>query len=79
MAEKTSQTIYIDADPSTVMGVIADIDSYPEWISEYREAEVQETDANGYPKVARVVLDAVDVLSARLIEATGFDKPKPDA
>ncbi|MFZ1175790.1 MAG: SRPBCC family protein [Mycobacterium sp.] len=58
MAEKTSQTIYIEADPGTVLEVIADIDSYPEWISEYKEAEVQEKDADGYPKVARVVLDA---------------------
>ncbi|MBS2080340.1 SRPBCC family protein, partial [Mycobacterium tuberculosis] len=53
MAEKTTQTIYIDADPGTVMRVIADIDSYPQWISEYKEAEVQEKDADGYPKVAR--------------------------
>ena len=58
MAEKTSQTIYIEADPGTVLEVIADIDSYPEWISEYKEAEVQETDADGYPKVARLVMDA---------------------
>ena len=42
MAEKTTQTIHIDADPSTVMEVIADIDSYPDWISEYKEAEVHE-------------------------------------
>ena len=58
MAEKTTQTIYIEADPSTVLEVIADIDSYPEWISEYKEAEVQEKDADGYPKTARLVLDA---------------------
>ena len=58
MAEKTTQTIYIDADPETVMQVIADIDSYPEWISEYKEAEVQEKDADGNPKTARLVLDA---------------------
>jgi ribosome-associated toxin RatA of RatAB toxin-antitoxin module len=58
VAEKTSQTIYIEADPGTVMEVIADIDSYPEWISEYKEAEVQEKDADGYPKIARLVLDA---------------------
>lgn len=58
MAEKTSQTIYIEADPGTVMKVIADIDSYPQWISEYRDAEVQEKDADGNPKVARLVLDA---------------------
>ncbi|MGH3554208.1 MAG: SRPBCC family protein [Mycobacterium sp.] len=57
MAEKTAQTIYIDADPSTVMKVIADIGSYPEWVSEYTEAEVLEADSDGYPKVARMVLD----------------------
>ncbi|MCH9641894.1 MAG: SRPBCC family protein [Actinomycetia bacterium] len=58
MADKTAQTIYIDADPSTVMDVIADIGSYPEWVAEYKETEVLETDAAGYPKVARLVLDA---------------------
>jgi ribosome-associated toxin RatA of RatAB toxin-antitoxin module len=58
VAEKTSQTIYIEADPGTVLEVIADIDSYPEWISEYKEAEVQERGADGYPKVVRFVMDA---------------------
>jgi ribosome-associated toxin RatA of RatAB toxin-antitoxin module len=57
VAEKTAQTIYIDADPCTVMNVIADIGSYPEWVSEYTEAEVLEADGEGYPKVARLVLD----------------------
>ena len=42
MADKTTQTIHIDADPGEVMKAIADIDSYPEWISEYKEAEVLE-------------------------------------
>ncbi len=58
MADKTAQTIYIDADPSTVMDVIADIGSYPDWIAEYQEAEVLEADEAGYPLVARLVLDA---------------------
>lgn len=58
VADKTAQTIYIDADPSTVMDVIADIASYPDWVAEYQEAEVLEADEAGYPKVARLVLDA---------------------
>ncbi|KMO85003.1 cyclase [Mycolicibacterium chubuense] len=58
MADKTAQTIYIDADPATVMDVIADIGSYPDWVKEYKEAEVLEADDQGYPKVARLVLDA---------------------
>ena len=58
MADNTSQTIYIDADPGTVMDVIADIASYPQWVSEYKETEVLEADNEGYPKTARLVLDA---------------------
>lgn len=58
VADRTAQTIYIDADPRTVMDVIADIASYPEWVSEYTETEVMETDAQGYPRVARLVLEA---------------------
>jgi ribosome-associated toxin RatA of RatAB toxin-antitoxin module len=58
VAEKTAQTIYIDADPGTVMDVIADIASYPDWVSEYKEAEVLEADPKGNPKVARLVMDA---------------------
>ncbi len=75
MAEKTSQTIYIEADPGTVMQVIADIDSYPEWISEYKEAEVQEKDADGYPKVARVVLDAA-ILKDTLVMSYRWPKDR---
>jgi ribosome-associated toxin RatA of RatAB toxin-antitoxin module len=58
VADTTAQTIYIEADPKTVMNVIADIGSYPQWVSEYKEAEVLEADAEGYPKKARLLLDA---------------------
>lgn len=58
MADKTAQTIYIDADPGTVMDVIADIGSYPEWVSEYKDTEVLEVDDDGFPKRARLVLEA---------------------
>lgn len=58
VAEKTAQTIYIEADPSTVMDVIADIGSYPEWVAEYKETEVLDRDGAGNPKTARLVLDA---------------------
>lgn len=58
MADKTAQTIYIEADPATVMDVIADIGSYPEWVSEYKETEVLESDKQGYPLTARLHLDA---------------------
>ncbi|MDV3128127.1 SRPBCC family protein [Mycobacterium sp. 21AC1] len=58
MADKTAQTIHIDADPATVMDVIADIGSYPDWVAEYKETEVLEVDDAGFPKKASLVLDA---------------------
>jgi len=76
VAEKTAQTIHIDADPETVMKVIADIGSYPDWVSEYKEAEVLEADSEGYPKVARLVLDTA-VLKDTLV--LSYDWPKDHA
>jgi ribosome-associated toxin RatA of RatAB toxin-antitoxin module len=73
VAEKTAQTIYIDADPSTVMDVIADIGAYPDWVSEYKEAEVLEADPQGNPKVARLVLDT-SVLKDTLV--LSYEWPK---
>jgi carbon monoxide dehydrogenase subunit G len=40
MAEQTTSSITIDAPPSQVMGVIADFDSYPEWATGVKTAEV---------------------------------------
>ena len=68
MADKTAQTIYIDADPGTVMDVIADIGSYPDWVKEYKDAEVLEDDADGYPRKARLVLDAAVLKDTMVLE-----------
>jgi ribosome-associated toxin RatA of RatAB toxin-antitoxin module len=68
VADKTAQTIFIDADPRTVMDVIADIASYPEWVSEYTETEVLEADAEGYPRVARLVLEAAVLRDTMVLE-----------
>lgn len=66
VADRTTQTIYIDADPGTVMDVIADIGSYPDWVSEYSDTEVLEDDGTGRPALARLVLDAA-VLSDTMV------------
>lgn len=68
MADKTAQTIYIDADPDTVMDVIADIGSYPEWVKEYKETEVLESHGSGYPRTARLVLDAAVLKDSMVLE-----------
>ena len=70
MADKTAQTIYIDADPATVMDVIADIGSYPDWVAEYKETEVLDTDEAGNPKTARLVLDAAVLRDTMVLSYT---------
>ena len=67
MAETTTQTIYMDADPDTVMDAIADIGSYPEWVSEYKETEVLEADDRGYPKRARMVLETTGLKDTMVV------------
>jgi ribosome-associated toxin RatA of RatAB toxin-antitoxin module len=58
VADKTTQTIHIDADPAEVMKAIADLESYPDWIKEYKKVEVLEATDDGYPKKARMLMDA---------------------
>lgn len=76
MADSTTQTIYIDADPGVVMDVIADIDSYPEWVKEYKETEVLETFDTGNPKTARMVLDAAVLKDTMVLEYDWSDDGK---
>ena len=61
-------TRVVGFDPGTVMDVIADIGSYPEWVKEYKETEVLDADAEGYPRTARLVLDAAVLKDTMVLE-----------
>jgi hypothetical protein len=50
MADQSTQTIDIDADPGAVMAVIADFDNYPTWAGSVRRAQILETGPNGRAK-----------------------------
>ncbi len=56
MADQTSASIDIAADPATVMAVIADFEHYPEWVDSMKTAEVL-TSAGGKAETVRMVLD----------------------
>jgi carbon monoxide dehydrogenase subunit G len=47
MADQSTQSIDIDADPAAVMAVIADFDNYPTWAGSVKKAEVLETGPDG--------------------------------
>jgi ribosome-associated toxin RatA of RatAB toxin-antitoxin module len=58
MTDRVSSSIRIDAEPSAVMGVIADFPAYPEWADFVKTAEVVQADGEGRPLEVRFVLDA---------------------
>jgi ribosome-associated toxin RatA of RatAB toxin-antitoxin module len=70
MAEATSSSIVIDADPEVIMDVIADLESYPEWTGSVKSVEVLTVfdDADERPAQARFVLDAGAVKDTYVLE-----------
>ncbi|MFF0635841.1 SRPBCC family protein [Nocardia sp. NPDC004151] len=58
MADRTQRSIVIDAPSDRVMAVIADLESYPEWVSAVRSVEVLDKLPDGRARTARFVLDA---------------------
>ncbi|MEU7632637.1 SRPBCC family protein [Nocardia sp. NPDC049220] len=58
MADRTQRSIIIEAPSQQVMAVIADLESYPEWVSAAKSVEVLERGPGGRAKTAHFVLDA---------------------
>ncbi|HEY6739718.1 MAG TPA: SRPBCC family protein [Actinopolymorphaceae bacterium] len=58
MAEHTSASISIEANPATIMGVIADFEAYPTWATAVKAAEVLETFPDGRASKVHFELNA---------------------
>ena len=56
-AESETESIEIKASPERILQVVSDIDSYPTWMDEYREATVLERDEQGRPTRAHFEMD----------------------
>lgn len=58
MAEESTQSIVIEAEPDAIMAVIADFSSYPQWAGPVKDVEVLDAGSGGRPGAVRFVLDA---------------------
>ena len=58
MAEQTTSSIIIAADPALVMAVISDFESYPVWAQGVKKAETVEPGADGRAEQVYFELDA---------------------
>jgi uncharacterized membrane protein len=57
-AESGSESIEIQATPDAIFQVMTDIDSFPKWMDEFKEATVIDRDDQGRPSRASFELDA---------------------
>jgi hypothetical protein len=62
MADQSTQSIDIAAEPSAVMTVIADFDNYPTWAGSVKKAEVLELGRDGRAKRVAFNLSAGPVI-----------------
>ena len=58
MPDQASSSITIAAPAEKVLGVIADIPSYPAWTGQIKSASVVDAGTDGKPKSAKFVMDA---------------------
>jgi carbon monoxide dehydrogenase subunit G len=70
VADQSTQSIFIDADPADVMAVIADFDNYPVWAGSVKKAEVLATGADGRARRVAFTLDAGPVRDQYELEYT---------
>lgn len=61
MAEQTTSSIVVDAEPAAVMGVIGDFPAYPEWAKGVQEATVVEEGADGWAEQVFFRLDVTPI------------------
>ncbi len=73
MSDAVRDSIVVDADPDTILDVVADLESYPEWQAEVQSVEVLETDDDGWPTKARLDVDVKVAQAVMVLEYTYGD------
>ncbi len=70
MADQTESSISINAAPAEIMGVIADLPTYPTWSDGVREVEVLTEYEDGRPADARFRLESGPIKDTYELEYT---------
>lgn len=76
MAEQTTSSIVIAADPASIMAVIADFDAYPAWAQGVKSAVVVEEGSAGRADQVHFELDASPIKDSYTL---GYDWQGDDA
>jgi ribosome-associated toxin RatA of RatAB toxin-antitoxin module len=76
MAEQTTSSIVVDAEPAAVMEVIGDFAAYPEWAKGVQEATVVEEGPGGWARRVFFRLDVAPIKDEYTLEYDwdGYDE-----
>lgn len=58
MGQRVAAETVIDADPSTIYDVIADLEAYPDWAEDVIRTEVVQRYEDGLPEIVAFAVDA---------------------
>jgi ribosome-associated toxin RatA of RatAB toxin-antitoxin module len=75
VSEGVKEDIIVEASPDDVMDFIADFEAYPKWNDEIKEAEILETDDDGWGTKVRYVVDAKLLSTSYVLGYTYHDTP----
>ena len=78
MADQTTSSIVVDAEPAEVMAVIADFPAYPSWAKGVTMAEVRETYPDGRAKQVFFKLDVSPIKDEYTLAYTWDDDRQVD-
>jgi ribosome-associated toxin RatA of RatAB toxin-antitoxin module len=73
MAVSDSREVVIEASPSEILDVIADVESTPSWSSQYQSAEILETYDDGRPRRVKMKVKSAGITDEQEIEYTWAD------
>ena len=68
MPEQTTSDIVVDAEPASVMAVIADFGAYPHWATGVQQTTVIRPRGDGRAERVRFVLDAAPIRDEYVLE-----------
>lgn len=76
MAEQTTSSIVVDADPAAIMEVIGDFPAYPQWAKGVQKAEVVKDGPEGWAEQVFFVLDVSPIKDEYTLAYTwdGYDE-----
>ncbi|MGH8902955.1 MAG: SRPBCC family protein [Egibacteraceae bacterium] len=72
-SDAVRQTVVVGADPATIMGIVADLDAYPQWQPDITDVEILETGDDGKARRARFEASAMGMTLSFELEYTYTD------